>query len=90
MTRTISSCQQLGADVSTISRLPAIPVQGIQQHWSLALQDLREAAKDCVSSVTNPAESRLSDRYASLVNAAVSQADAATSSLKKELGSKSS
>jgi hypothetical protein len=46
-----AACQQLEADLTTITHVHAIPDGTAERHWRLALSDFRQGAGDCVRGI---------------------------------------
>lgn len=76
-----AACQQLEADLATITHLPPIPDTAPERHWHQALSDLARGAADCVQGIVGSNET-VERRAAPLFRSGVSQVNDVLAALK--------
>jgi hypothetical protein len=77
----VTGCQQLGADLGTIRRVPPIPDASIQRTWAAALGSFKAAADDCVRGLVDN-DRALAARYGRLLRAGVADVDRVLAALR--------
>lgn len=78
----VTGCQQLGADLGTIRRVPPIPDPAIQRTWAAALGSFRAGANDCVRGLVDN-DPALTSRYGRLLRTGVDDVNRVLAALGK-------